>query len=173
MVLALTVLKLFNFLAGGRGSKGAPPPRRSEWGYDWGKEKLYNWNSLARIAVEWLQMPEQHSKLTNEIKVRNSAVFFSFRQLIWRNNNNNIKNRGLGPPVDQRPWNFIPAFRTQIGLPSLPFCLIWQWHLTTFFGKISVRRSKYCLELSINSGRIKISRWPFHSCSFFEAFLTN
>ena len=104
-------------------------------------------------------MPEQHNKLTNEIKVRNSAVFFSFSQLIWRNNNNNIKNRGLGPPVDQRPWNFIPTFRTQIGLPSLPFCLIWQWHLTTVFGKISVRRSKYCLELSITSGRMKMAQW--------------
>ena len=38
---------------------------------------------------------------------------------------------------------------------------------------VSVRRSKYCLELSITWGRLKISIWPFHSCTIFEAYLIN
>ena len=35
-------------------------------------------------------------------------------------------------------------------------------HPTTVFRKISVRRSKYCLEFSITWGWLVISRWPFH-----------
>ena len=37
--------------------------------------------------------------------------------------------------------------------------------------KIFVRRSKYCLEFSINWGRLKISRYPFHLCTSFDASL--
>ena len=43
-------------------------------------------------------------------------------------------------------------------------------HPTTVFCKISFRRSKYCLEFSITWGRLKIYRWPFHSCTIFEAY---
>ena len=48
-----------------------------------------------------------------------------------------------------------------------------QGHPTTVFCKISVRRSKYCLEFSITWGQLKISRWPFHSCTNVEAHLIN
>ena len=41
------------------------------------------------------------------------------------------------------------------------------------FCKISVRRSKYCLEFSIIWGRLKISRWSFHLCKIFDAYLKN
>ena len=44
---------------------------------------------------------------------------------------------------------------------------------TTVFFKISVRRSKYCLEFLITWRRLKISRWPFHSCKIFEVYLIN
>ena len=44
-------------------------------------------------------------------------------------------------------------------------------HPTTVFFKISDRRSKYCLEFSITWGRLKTSRWPFQSCTIFEAHL--
>ena len=44
---------------------------------------------------------------------------------------------------------------------------------TTVFREISVRRSKNCLEFSIARGRLKISRWPFHSHTIFEAYLIN
>ena len=37
--------------------------------------------------------------------------------------------------------------------------------------KIFVRRSKYCLEFSINWGRLKISRYPFHLSTSFDASL--
>ena len=47
-----------------------------------------------------------------------------------------------------------------------------QGHLTTVFCKISVRRSKNCLEFSITRGRLTISRWPFHSCTIFEFYLS-
>ena len=50
---------------------------------------------------------------------------------------------------------------------------IYQGHSTTVFCKLSVRRSKYCLDFSITWGRLKISRWPFHSRTFFEAYLTD
>ena len=46
---------------------------------------------------------------------------------------------------------------------------ISQGHPTTVFCKKSVRRSKNCLEFSIAWGRLKISRWLFHSCTIFEA----
>ena len=44
---------------------------------------------------------------------------------------------------------------------------------TTVFCKISVRRSKYCLEFSSTWRRLKISRWPFNSCKIFEVHLKN
>ena len=48
-----------------------------------------------------------------------------------------------------------------------------QGHPATVFCEISVRRSKNCLEFSIAWGRLKISRWPFHSRTIFEAYLIN
>ena len=48
-----------------------------------------------------------------------------------------------------------------------------QKHPTSVFCKISARRSKYCLEFSIIWGRLKISRWSFHLCKIFHAYLTN
>ena len=50
---------------------------------------------------------------------------------------------------------------------------ITQGHLTTALCKISVRRSKYWREFSVSWWRLKISRWPFHSCTIFEAYLIN
>ena len=44
---------------------------------------------------------------------------------------------------------------------------------TAVFCKISIRRSKYCLEFSISWERLKISGEPFHSCSIFESYLIN
>ena len=42
----------------------------------------------------------------------------------------------------------------------------FQGHPTTVFCKISTRRSRCCLEFSSAWGRLKIFRWPFHSCRF-------
>ena len=39
------------------------------------------------------------------------------------------------------------------------------------FCKMSVQRRKNCLEFSIPWGWLRISRWPFHSCTIFEAYL--
>ena len=44
---------------------------------------------------------------------------------------------------------------------------------TIVFCKISVRRSKCCLEFFITRERRKIFRWPFHSWTIFEAYLIN
>ena len=41
---------------------------------------------------------------------------------------------------------------------------------TTVFCKISVRRSKNCLQLSIASGRLQIFRWPFPSQQNVETY---
>ena len=48
-----------------------------------------------------------------------------------------------------------------------------QGHPTTVFCEIYVRRSKYCLEIFVTWERLKISRWPYHSCAIFEAYLIN
>ena len=40
---------------------------------------------------------------------------------------------------------------------------IRQGHPMTVFCKISVRRSKYCLEFSVTWGRLKVCRWPLRS----------
>ena len=53
--------------------------------------------------------------------------------------------------------------------PQAPY----QGHPTTVICEISVRRSKYCLEFSISWGQLKISRWPFHSHTIFEACVIN
>ena len=42
-----------------------------------------------------------------------------------------------------------------------------QGHPTSVFCKISIRRSKYCLEFCITWERLKISRWSFLSCKTF------
>ena len=44
-------------------------------------------------------------------------------------------------------------------------------HPNAVFCKISVQRSKYCLKFSFAWGRLIISRWTFHSCTFFETYL--
>ena len=50
----------------------------------------------------------------------------------------------------------------------------WQGHPTTAFCKISVRRSKYCPNVSIPWGRLRIFRWPFHSSTIlFRGSLPN
>ena len=46
-----------------------------------------------------------------------------------------------------------------------------QGHPTTVFGKIFVRGSKYCLEVSIALERLKSSRCLFHLCKIFGVFL--
>ena len=55
----------------------------------------------------------------------------------------------------------------------LLFMQVCQGHPTTVFCKISVRGRENCLEFSIAWGRLKISRWLFHSCTIFEAYLIN
>ena len=60
---------------------------------------------------------------------------------------------------------------------GLSYCVWWkedkQRHPTTVFCKISVRRSKFCLEFSIAWIGPEISRWAFHSGTIFEAYLKN
>ena len=46
-----------------------------------------------------------------------------------------------------------------------------QGHPTTVFCKMSVRRGKYSQEFFSTWGRLKIFRWPFHSCIIFEAYI--
>ena len=41
---------------------------------------------------------------------------------------------------------------------------------TTVFCKISIRRSKNCLQLCLASGRLQIFRWPFPSCTIFVTY---
>ena len=48
-----------------------------------------------------------------------------------------------------------------------------QGHPKALFCKITLRRSKECLEFSIPWGRLRISRWPFHSYEIFVAYLIN
>ena len=64
--------------------------------------------------------------------------------------------------------------------PCFPTKLVWclllkytQGHPITVFCEISGRSSKNCLEFSIAWGRLKLSRWTFHSCAIFEAYLIN
>ena len=55
---------------------------------------------------------------------------------------------------------------TSIVKPRLIVYQSFQGHSTTVFCKISARRSRCCLKFSSVWGRLKISRWPFHSCRF-------
>ena len=63
------------------------------------------------------------------------------------------------------------------GFVNVIYLLVLGWitqgHPTTVFCKISVRRSKYWVKYSISWGWLKISRWPFQSCTIFEAYIIN
>ena len=57
---------------------------------------------------------------------------------------------------------------------KLSWGLLVYWFLLRGTQRLfSVRRSKNCLEFSIAWGRLKISRWPFHSCTIFVIYLIN
>ena len=70
-----------------------------------------------------------------------------------------------------------PALTRHQGFVLLTYfddCLLHhQGHPTTVFCKISVRKSKNRLKFSFALRRLKISRWMFHSCTVFEAYLIN
>ena len=76
-----------------------------------------------------------------------------------------------------RPWNHDVELAVSDWNPRL--VLKWwhnkleQGHPTTVFCKISVRKSKYYLEFPITWGWLEISRWLFHSCTIFKAYLIN
>ena len=57
--------------------------------------------------------------------------------------------------------------------PRASILLMFAGHPTTVFCKISVLRSKYCLQFSISWEQLKNSKWPFRSCTIFEAYLIN
>ena len=63
---------------------------------------------------------------------------------------------------------FFYKIRCGVGNSKLVFI---QGYPKTIFSEISVRRGKNCLEFSIAWGRLKISRWLFHSCTIFKAYL--
>ena len=59
-------------------------------------------------------------------------------------------------------------------LPNVRTSLsVHQGHPTTVSCKISLRRSTNCLQFSIPWGKLRISRWPFHSCMYNFRILSN
>ena len=60
---------------------------------------------------------------------------------------------------------------TKIKFIQIVIHLRKQGHPRTVFCKISVRGIKYCLEVLVTWGRLKMFRWPFHSCLILEAYL--
>ena len=81
---------------------------------------------------------------------------------IARGHSNSLKAKTLLPSCEGR----------QV-VPQKNIRELRQGHPTTVFCKISVRRSKNYLQFSITWGRLKLSRWPFHSCTVFVAYLIN
>ena len=71
------------------------------------------------------------------------------------------------------PWVVLSITGLQLQVICVPTFDLCSGHLMTVFCKMSVRRSKNCLEFSIAWGRLKIFRWLFHSCTIFEACLIN
>ena len=81
-----------------------------------------------------------------------------------------VRQEGVTKPYERLHW--------RLNYPSNPTVkanLNWLLHQTCQIEicKISVRRSKHCLEFSIAWGPLQISRWPFHSCAIFESYLIN
>ena len=68
-------------------------------------------------------------------------------------------------------WLIIWPWRSKTWAAWSKKARISQGHPTTFFCKITVRRSKYYLEYSSTWGWLKSSRWPFHLSRIFEANL--
>ena len=76
---------------------------------------------------------------------------------------------------------FAGLFDELFGLRWILFLRRWtpvsvstvQGHPKTLFCKISHRKSRCRLDLSFTWGRVKISRWPFPSCTIFEVHVIN
>ena len=66
--------------------------------------------------------------------------------------------RKVGPAIDLLDLDLVLVFTKNR-----------EGHPTTVFCKTSVQRNKYCLEFYITWGRLKISRWPFHSLPIFPS----
>ena len=137
--------------------------------------------SIGKIILKPLQFskrskfPEDHRTYTNfmaELKKR--------KELQWKKW---TRTCVTFPPLKVKIRKFCGRFTLQSCKSTARKCTrkcaaIWpivvfhssgQGHPTTVFCKISVRRSKFCLEFSFTW--LKISRWPFHSCTIFEAHL--
>ena len=107
----------------------------------------------------------------------------------FRTMNSNFISDKMGENARSNAKCLSEAYQNaKFGTLCLVWLIIWLWrsktwaawskkprisqgHPTTVFCKICVRRSKYYLEFSITWGRLKSSRWPYHLCRIFEAYL--
>ena len=86
----------------------------------------------------------------------------------------------LFPPVFKSRWMLYSFFYQSFSLVRGVVLELWNWdwHQSSgapndcFLWNICSEKQK-CLEFSIAWGRLKISRWTFHSCTIFEAYLIN
>ena len=83
----------------------------------------------------------------------------------------------IGVILDQKSWSGLSQRKVPyVSVVYDVLCSSWRQDIRgtkRLFSILSVWRSKYCLEFSITWGTLKISRWSFHSCAIFEAYLIN
>ena len=122
------------------------------------------------------QTTKQVTKLQLYVRRKRSQWSLDVRQNEWRKNVD-VLRQGQVTTNFPKILFFKIASHKIVQYWAMPrkfnAALIFQGNPTTVFCKISVPRSKYCLEFSTTWGRLKISTWPIHSCTIFEAFPLN
>ena len=146
--------------------------------------RLYFYHFI-KYLVPQRTLGKQRKDIYFEIKARSKCfeiTLIARAYILLRND--------LSPPLTKRSL-WISALRSIRKLKGVPRanhydisglcynCIPWVYNRnnqelsTTVFCKISVQRCKYCLELSITSGPLKISWWPFPSSMYNFRSLSN
>ena len=131
----------------------------------------YLYKKLTHVFA-WAQIYYLRPYLGTEIILCHLSLQMAWMDKVW-----NLKKLGQLFQVSMSCLKKSPKYCYGQCFPiKFVLCLLLKYtqgYPMTVFCQISVRRGKNCLEFSIACGRIKISRWPFHSCTIFEAYLTN
>ena len=118
------------------------------------------WRASKTDQNQWLQVDFGEKTDVKGIRTQGASYWVKTYTISYSDDGTNFK-----PYMNNKVWNQLKNRQQKhVALRN-------QEHPTTLFCKISVRRSKKCLEFSIPWGGLIISRWPLHSSTISKAYL--
>ena len=127
-----------------------------------------SWKSLTIIGRGLEFVVRKDTRRADTLCTVSNWILTSSFLGIFKSVRKNFLNKSFVSSFDSCSRSFIPQnfklpLRRWVHVGRVEVKLQWssQGHPKTVFCKISVRRSKYCVEFSIIWGRLKISRWLF------------